>query len=147
MNTFMLGSFTLNFLISFSMKKLLNAIRVLQMIAFMVFLDVGFSPISLLFIQQIYRFVTFKVVPDEIMNSILLFLGLKTVGSGRDGASAGRRLQESIGGEGLVVIEEQSFLQDLNFMLFGAVGSGSALIVGVIVLWFLRKNRKIKRKL
>ena len=50
MNSFMLGSFTLNFVISFSMKKLLTAIRVLQMVAFMVFLRVGFSPISMLFI-------------------------------------------------------------------------------------------------
>ena len=46
MNSFMLGSFAMNFLISFSMKKLLQAIRVLQLIAFMIFLEINYTPIA-----------------------------------------------------------------------------------------------------
>lgn len=51
MNSFMIGSFLLNFLISFSMKKLLQAIRVLQLMAFMVFLNINFNPISHFFLN------------------------------------------------------------------------------------------------
>ena len=77
MNSMLAGSIVVNFIVSFSMKKLLEAIRVLQIIAFFTFLEINFTPISMLFLQSLYNFTTFKVVPEELMDKIMIFFGIK----------------------------------------------------------------------
>ena len=77
MNTFMVGNFFLNFFVSASMKKILTAIRVIQVIAFFKFILINYDPISLIFINSLYTFTTFKMVPPELMSKVLKALGMK----------------------------------------------------------------------
>ena len=95
LNTFILGTFVLNFVISFSMKKLLQSMRVLQLIAFMVYIQINFTPISKFFMQQLHSFVTFKVVPPELMQLMLTKIGINQQGTTDEASSeksATRRL-------------------------------------------------------
>jgi hypothetical protein len=50
MDSMMIGNFVVNLFVSASMKKLLQGIRVLQVLAFFVFIRVNFTPISELFL-------------------------------------------------------------------------------------------------
>ena len=59
------------------MKKITQAIQILQIIAFFVLIKVDFSPITLFFLRSINVFATFKLVPDEVMSDGLIYLGLK----------------------------------------------------------------------
>lgn len=43
MNSMILGSFVINFIVSISMKKLLQAVRIFQIIAFFILLPISFS--------------------------------------------------------------------------------------------------------
>ena len=76
MDTLMIGSFAINFVVSVSMKKILGAIRVLQIIAFFVLIKIEFPPICKLFLEAVYRFTTFRVVPDELMDVVLEEVGI-----------------------------------------------------------------------
>ena len=74
MDTFMVGSFALNAFVSVSMKQIMKAIRVLQIVSFFTLLEINYPPLSLMFMQAIYRFSTFKIVPKELMNKVLTIL-------------------------------------------------------------------------
>ena len=77
MNSVMIGSVVMNFVISFGMKKLLETIRVYQLIAFFVLFPINLPPISKLMLQAIFSFANFKIVPKETMSDILETIGLK----------------------------------------------------------------------
>lgn len=83
MNTMILGSFLVNFIVSVSMKQLLQAIQIFQIIAFFILLPVSFTPESKLVMQAMYNFATFKVVPKEAMEKIIEILGLKSSPQGK----------------------------------------------------------------
>ena len=72
------------------MKKLLTAIRVLQLIAFMIFLEINYTPIVKYVIQKIYEFVTFKVVPPEAMEWITTTIGLRKSKSAEESPTSRR---------------------------------------------------------
>ena len=96
MNSVIGSSFFINFLISFSMKKLLEAIRVLQIIAFFSFIEINYPPISMLFLQSMYKFTTFKVVPEDFMDKAMTTLGIKDDSTAIIEEESGERLlQES----------------------------------------------------
>jgi hypothetical protein len=101
MNYVMLGSITVNFLISISLKQVIKAIRVLQFIAFFVLIEVSYPPGFLIFMQSLFRFTTFKIVPEKIFGQILVAIGVKDKQDKNNGVvieiendSTGRRLEE-----------------------------------------------------
>lgn len=57
------GMFVLNFFVAVSMKKILQTIKVFQILAFLILMSVNFTPECQLLMQTIYNFATFKVVP------------------------------------------------------------------------------------
>ena len=67
MNTLLIGSFIVNIFISLSMKKLLESIRVFQIIAFFILIQISFPPLANIYLQTIFSFATFKIVPKEII--------------------------------------------------------------------------------
>ena len=72
----MLGSIAANFFVSVSMKQLLKAIRVFQFLAFLVFVPVNIPALDKLFMEAVYKFSTFKVIPAEFMKDAFEFLGV-----------------------------------------------------------------------
>jgi hypothetical protein len=64
-----------------SMKKLLQAIKVLQIIAFFSLIQIDYSPMSSIVLEKIYKFATFKVISKEVMNEI--DHGIKSIISGK----------------------------------------------------------------
>ena len=57
----------------------MEAIQILQIIAFFVMIDLNYSPFTLLFLRSIYLLTTFKIIPEELMDEIInLFIGNKT---------------------------------------------------------------------
>ena len=159
MNSFMIGSFLFNFVISFSMKKLLEAIRVLQLIAFMVWLKINFSPISLFVMNQMYKFVTFKVVPPEVMDLMLYKLGLKKMGGVSNDQQAQQTLRvlqetQDQGNEEETGAKAADFdlLSSMNIMLVGGMGAMVFFIIAVVTYYLMVKNhpifvKKMKNKL
>ena len=73
----MIGEFVINFFVSVSMKEIIKAIVILQIISFFVLINIDYSPFSMLFLKSIYQFTTFKLIPPEFMDKILIFLGIK----------------------------------------------------------------------
>ena len=76
MDTLMVGGFAINLLVGVSMKQILKAIRVFQIIAFFPMLAINYPPESLIFLQAINQFSTFKIVPAQILEEVINFLGL-----------------------------------------------------------------------
>ena len=74
-----IGNLVLNIFVSISLKSIMEAIQILQIIAFFVMIDLNYSPFTLLFLRGIYLLTTFKIIPEEIMDEIInLFKGNKT---------------------------------------------------------------------
>jgi hypothetical protein len=96
LNTLLFGSYILNAFFNLSMKKLLQAIRVIQMIAFFFLIQVNFTPISWLFLEKIYSFVTFKVIPDQLMSDFLILLGFKEENLTKTAQSTTHRLLQEV---------------------------------------------------
>lgn len=75
-NVILLGQFLLNFVISFSMKKMMQTIKILQMLSFLNLIQINFSPISKVYLESLFSFATFKAVPPELMEYITFKLGI-----------------------------------------------------------------------
>ena len=147
MDSFMIGTFVLNFVVSFSMKKLLQSMRVLQLISFMVFLKINFTPISKFFMEQLHAFVTFKVVPPEFMLLILAKLGVKNQREETTAfQSSTRRLLEEEP-EAASPPVERSMLEDLNLIIVGVVGFGVLMIIGGVAILCFRNRPHLHKKL
>lgn len=135
----LIGSMAVNFFVSVSMKKLLEAVRVLQIISNFAFLEINFPPITKLFVQAIYKFCTFKVMPKGAMDKILIFLGLKESLSGgeEEEAPTSRLLQEVVqpetkgsSFESMGFKSNASMFEQMNAMLMALIGF-------ILVLLFL----------
>lgn len=44
------------------MKKMLQAIRVLQLVSFFVVIQINFTPVSYVFLDKIFEFSNFKII-------------------------------------------------------------------------------------
>ena len=91
----------------------------LQIISFIVFIEINYSPVSKLFLQAIYQFTTFKIIPPEAMTSALQWLGMKEKQVEDDGSN-------------------KTFLENLNSMAIGAAG-GLLIIIFIILGTLLMK--------
>lgn len=78
MNFIMLGKYMINFFLAVSMKKLMQSIKVLQLVSFFYLIQINFTPVSKLFLGKLYEFSTFKVLPPELVEFILYKLGHKS---------------------------------------------------------------------
>ena len=127
MNSAIVISIVINFVISFSMKKLLETIRVYQLTAFFVLLFINFPPITKDVLLAIYSFATFKVVPKQAIRDVLDLFGLDSstlLIRDREEAEKRRRLFEasdalnfSLGGT-----RANSLIEDLNAIVVAIVG-------------------------
>lgn len=97
MDSAIMGSFFINFVVSVSMKQLLQAVRVLQIISNFVFLEINFPPVSKMFIHAVYNFCTFKIMPEGFMDKILTYLGLKSKMQDSESEFESGRLLQQVG--------------------------------------------------
>ena len=70
MDGILIGSVAINFIVAVSLKQILTAIRVMQIVAFLSFVEINFTPISMIFMKSIYNFTTFKVIPQTVIDKI-----------------------------------------------------------------------------
>ena len=76
MDSLMLGTFLINMVVSVSMKKILGAIKVIQVVAFFIKIQLNYPPLCLMFLEAIYQFTTFKIIPEGAMDDVLDTVGL-----------------------------------------------------------------------
>lgn len=143
MNSMLLGSFLINFFVSVSMKQLLQAIRVFQFIAFFILLPVSFTPESKLVMETMYKFVTFKVIPEEVMQKIMVRLGLKksliqelpeinfNTTSRRLEGEEGQGINSNFQNNGFK--KNFSLAENMNLLLIVLVGVTVMLILGYVI--------------
>jgi hypothetical protein len=81
----MIGTVIANLILKASMKKLLQTIKVFQLIAFFYVLNIEFPPLADLVLGKIYEFATFKVIPNELMVKISKALGFEKGSEGQGG--------------------------------------------------------------
>jgi hypothetical protein len=46
------------------------------MVSFLVYININYVPVTKLFLESINKFATFKMIPPEIVDKILEFLGM-----------------------------------------------------------------------
>ena len=50
----MISQILINFFVSVSMKKMLTAVKIIQIIAFFVLIDINYTPVSDVFLQALF---------------------------------------------------------------------------------------------
>jgi hypothetical protein len=76
MDIFLLSSFVFNpiHIVSIAFKQLLKTVRVIQIVAFLNFVEIDFLPITKLFMKSLHKFTTFKILPQEFIDYVENFL-------------------------------------------------------------------------
>ena len=67
MNGIFLGQIAVNAVVGASMNKMLQAIKVIQLLSFIKTIEIDYTPITQIYLGSIYKFATFKMIPPELM--------------------------------------------------------------------------------
>jgi len=90
----------------------------------------------MIFLQSIYQFTTFKIIPETLMDDILIKLGFKDSGETDIIMNTSRRLEETevsaSNFETMGYTSDSGILENLNTILFGALGLGILIVIVLI---------------
>ena len=67
MNGIFIGQIAINAVVGASMNKMLQAIKVIQLLSFILLIEIDYTPITQIYLESIYKFATFKMIPPEFM--------------------------------------------------------------------------------
>jgi hypothetical protein len=123
------GNFLAKLMVGITMKKFMEATRVLQIISFFILIKINYTPPSSLFLTKIYELCIFKILSDEAIQWFLIWCGAK-IESERSLVIIGERLEV---GEKQSKIAEllESLLTNLNIL---AIGVFIFLVFSVLVI-------------
>jgi hypothetical protein len=139
LETMFVGSFIANFFVSVSMKKLMEATRVLQIISFFILIKISYSPVSFVFMTKIYEFGIFKIIPESAIAWALIQTGLKQ--------PYGTQLVIEINGEERDKQPRSAINEQIISMNILGLGAAFLLVSAVLVsilLFLLRRCPRVK---